>query len=402
MKIILGVSGSISAYKSIDLMRGLVNLGHEVVVVLTSGATEFVVANIYKYLGAKEVYGPQDDFKNSGVLHVELARWSDKLIIAPLSANTLSKFTQASPTDLLSSIFLAYEKNKPILVFPAMNTEMLTHPFVEENFEQIKKLKTLNNIFVSNTNVGKLACNDQGAGKLASVEEIIELSETITVKNINQKNILITTGATQAPLDPVRFLTNSSSGITGFFLAKNFLSAGHNVTVVAGKSATLKLDWLTKHPNFTLIRVTSVDDMYQNVHKHISNANIFIASAAVSDIEFDYTNSKIKKEFMGNTIATKPAKDILKSVIDLKQSKLKIVGFAAETDLSLEVLNKKMASKPVDMLIGTKVHNGMNGEELTGFNNDVAQYKFMIGDKITFEGNLEKSKLGFEMIKRLI
>lgn len=401
MKILLGVTGSISAYKSIDLARLLINSGHQVKVVLSQGALKFVVPEVFGYLGAESVHLDEDDFKNKGVLHIELARWSDKLIIAPLSANTLSRFVNAEASDLLSSIFLAYEKTKPILVFPAMNTEMLTHPFVEENFEKIKKLKSLNNIFVSGTNSGILACNDEGAGKLPTIFEIKELIETISLKNSAQKKFVITTGATIAPLDPVRFLTNSSSGVTGFHLAHTYLSLGHQVNVIAGINSTDKLELLLKHPNFKLVRTKTVDDMFQAVHQEITNADYYLGSAAISDIEFDYIDGKIKKDQLNDSLKIKPAKDILKSIIELKLPHLKIIGFAAETDLSDEVLNKKFQSKPVDLLVGTKVHNGTNGKSIEGFNNDNAFYRFKNKDKIVFEGNIAKSDLGNKILGNL-
>lgn len=403
MKILLAISGSISAYKAYDLTRELVKNNHQVKIILTSGATKFVTAEVFSYLGALEVYKAQDDFQAKNVLHVDLGRWCDTFLIAPLSANTLSRLVSGQADDLLTSTFLAYPKDKPILVFPAMNTEMLSHPFVELNFEELKKLKSLNNIFVSETNSGLLACFDEGAGKLPEIFEIIDLLETIKFhpQKKSDQHIVITTGATIAPLDPVRYLTNSSSGITGYYLAKNFLALGFKVSVIAGKNATLKLERLQKHPFFKLQRTTTVDDMYQTVHQVIKNATHFIAAAAVSDIEFHYTDQKVKKDSMENHIAIKPAKDILKSVIELKNNQLKIIGFAAETDLSDAVLEKKYTSKPVDLLVGTKVHNGLQSGTETGFNIGQADYRLMKNNKIIFEGKISKETLGFEILKYL-
>jgi phosphopantothenoylcysteine decarboxylase/phosphopantothenate--cysteine ligase len=179
MKILLSVCGSISAYKSLDIARGLVNNGHQVKVVLTEGALKFVVPEVFTYLGVEDVYLNNADFKHKNVLHVELARWCDTLVIAPLSANTLSRLARGAADDLLSSIFLALEPEKTIAVFPAMNSLMLKHPFTQENFAELKKLKTLNNVFISLTNAGVLACNEIGSGKLPTVEEILELIPTL-------------------------------------------------------------------------------------------------------------------------------------------------------------------------------------------------------------------------------
>jgi phosphopantothenoylcysteine decarboxylase/phosphopantothenate--cysteine ligase len=405
MKILLAISGSISAYKAYDLTRELVKNHHQVKIILTHGATKFVMREVFLYLGALNVYLAEDDFNEKNVLHVDLGRWCDSFLIAPLSANTLARLVSGSANDLLSSTFLAYPKDKPILVFPAMNTEMLSHPFVELNFEELKKLKSLNNIFVSETNRGLLACFDEGAGKLPEIFEIIDLLETITPHSINKtapEHFLITTGATIAPLDPVRYLTNSSSGITGYYLAKNFLSLGNKVTVIAGRNATSKLERLIKHPNFKIMRTTTVDDMLKAVHQNITNATHFVSAAAVSDIEFNYTDNKVKKDSMQNSLTIKPAADILKSVIDLKNTKLKTIGFAAETDLSDSVLEKKFSSKPVNLLVGTKVHNGLNGSVEMGFSSTSADYRFMKNNKIIFEGKISKENLGFEILKNLI
>jgi phosphopantothenoylcysteine decarboxylase/phosphopantothenate--cysteine ligase len=401
MKILLAVSGSISAYKSIDIARGLVKNGHQVKVVLTNGALKFVVPEVYTYLGVSDVYKSEDDFTNKNVLHVDLARWCDVFVIAPLSANTISKLSRAETSDLLSSIFLALEPQKNILLFPAMNTNMLLHPFTKENIEQLKKIKTLNNVFVSPTDSGILACEEVGLGKLPTVEEIVELIPLMNkpLKRADQKKILITTGATIVPLDPVRYLTNSSSGITGYYLAQIALSLGHQVLVVAGLHATSKLDLLVKHPNFDLLRVSTVNEMHDAVHAALSSSDLYISSAAISDIEFDVSSGKIKKDSMGDSLKIKKATDILKTVLSIKTDKLKVVGFAAETDLSNEVLNKKMASKPVDLLVGTKVNNGLvDNEKLAGFNVDHAEYRMMTSKGFIFEGALTKYELAQKII----
>jgi phosphopantothenoylcysteine decarboxylase/phosphopantothenate--cysteine ligase len=397
MKILLSVCGSISAYKSLDIARGLVNNGHQVKVVLTEGALKFVVPEVFTYLGVEDVYLNNADFKHKNVLHVELARWCDTLVIAPLSANTLSRLARGAADDLLSSIFLALEPEKTIAVFPAMNSLMLKHPFTQENFAELKKLKTLNNVFISLTNAGVLACNEIGSGKLPTVEEILELIPTLKApfnELAEKKKIVISTGATIAPLDPVRYLTNSSSGITGYHLAVAALKRGFNVSVVAGKNAVKELDLLAKHPNYKLTRVTTVNEKHDAVHAELNQASAYLSAAAISDLEFDTTSEKIKKENITDSLKVKKAIDILKSVIEAHIPKLKIVGFAAETDLSDAVLTKKFNSKPVDLLVGTKVNNGLVGNsEIQGFNVDQANYRFMENGMITVTRSLTKSEL---------
>ena len=401
MRILLGVSGSISAYKSLDIARGLVKKGHEVKVILTEGALKFVVPEVFTYLGVSDVYKAQDDFVHKNVLHIDLARWCDVFAIAPVSANTLSRLAQGQASDLLSSVFLALEPHKNTLLFPAMNTNMLHHPFTEKNIEDIKKLKTLNNLFVSPTDAGILACEEVGLGKLPNVDEIIEIIPTMIrpIKNSNQKTILVTTGATIVPLDPVRYLTNSSSGITGYYLAEAALSMGHKVIMIAGAHSTAKLNLYSKHPNFKLVRAKTVEEMKEAVHAELAQADLYISSAAISDIEFDVAESKIKKDSMGDSLKIKPATDILKTVLEKKSDKLKIVGFAAETDPSDSVLNKKMQSKPVDLLVGTKVNNGLTkNQEVSGFNVDFAEYRLLSHKGFTFEGILTKKELAHKII----
>ena len=401
MRILLAVSGSISAYKALDIARGLFKNGHEVKVILTSGALKFVIPEVFTYLGVQEVYKSQDDFNHKNVLHVDLARWCDLLVVAPASANTIAKLAQGRADDLLSSVFLALEPRKNIILFPAMNSLMLAHPFTQENLCDIKKLRTLSNLYISPTDTGILACEEIGLGKLPSVEEIIELIPTMIkpLNSENQKTILATTGATITPLDPVRYFTNSSSGITGYYLAEAALREGHKVIMIAGANATANLELFIKHPNYKLIRVKTVDNMRDTVLSELANADLYISSAAISDIEFDVSDSKIKKDSMGESLKINKACDILKTVIENKPDQLKIVGFAAETDLSEAVLNKKMKSKPVDLLVGTKVNNGLTkDQQVAGFNVDFAKYKLLSPKGFIFEGTLTKRELAQKII----
>ncbi|MBC7428822.1 MAG: bifunctional phosphopantothenoylcysteine decarboxylase/phosphopantothenate--cysteine ligase CoaBC [Bacteriovorax sp.] len=401
MRILLGVSGSISAYKAIDIARELFKKDHEVKVILTDGALKFVVPEVFTYLGVQNVYKSQDDFLNKNVLHIDLARWCDVFVIAPASASTISRLAQGQASDLLSSVFLAIEPHKNVLMFPAMNSNMLAHPFTQQNVAELKKLKTLSNFFVSPTDAGILACEEVGLGKLPSVNEIVEMIPTMVapLNSPAQKNILITTGATIVPLDPVRYLTNSSSGITGFYLAEASLKQGHRVIVIAGLNATEKLNFFSKHPNFSMTRVSTVEEMKNAVHANLASSDLYISSAAISDIEFDTSPEKIKKDSMGDSLKIKKSTDILKTVIDAKSSKLKIVGFAAETELSDAVLHSKMQSKPVDLLVGTKVHNGfVSNEKIAGFNIDYADYRLLSDKGFTFEGQLTKKELAHKII----
>jgi phosphopantothenoylcysteine decarboxylase/phosphopantothenate--cysteine ligase len=403
MKITLGVTGSISAYKSIELLRLLVKDGHEVKVVLTKGALKFVKAELFSYLGASEVFTSQDDFKfphdsksqlNGSVLHVELTKWSDKLVIAPLCANTLSSFVTAQSNDLLTSLFLAWPKEKPILSFPAMNTQMYNHPFVKDNLERLSELE---NTYVAPTLHGELACGDHGAGKLLEVEKIYNLTLSLNpcLDSKSRKNILLTTGATVAPLDSVRFVTNASSGKTALPFIMKALEKGHVVVAVAGIYATKELDLFFDHPNFTLIRVKTAQEMLQKVNEEFPKCDTYISMAAIGDFHFEAKENKLKKSQLSGTLPILRSPDILAEMLSQKKDHQVIIGFAAESQLTDEVLIEKMKRKPVDMLIGTEVNSGLIGESLPkGFGTDAAVYRIIDSNHIiTAPLTLNKSEL---------
>ncbi len=399
MKILLGISGSIAAYKTLDLARELTKKGHQVKVILTKGAEKFLVKEVFGYLGVETyVYG--EDFLHSNVLHVDLAKWCDVFVIAPLSANTLSRLVRGEASDLLTSVFLAYSGEKPLLVFPAMNTNMLNHPFTQENLGELTKLGSLKNTFISGTKSGVLVCGDEGAGKLPDIEEIIELIETVNPINFKSDKILISTGASIVPIDPVRFLTNSSSGITGFMLAKTFLSQGFKVQVAAGIHATTKLDLLLKHPQFELVRLKRVVEFNTFLQKEFLSAKAFIASAALSDFEIEAKDAKIKKDLGIDSLKLTPAPDVLKNILELRaknKGSQKVIGFAAETNLTKEMLLAKQSKKPVDLLIGTLVNNGFTNAKPEGFNEDHAHYRILKDDQLVFDDRLPKSELGHKI-----
>ena len=406
MNILIGVCGSISAYKMLDVVRKLTQAGNTVRVVMTQSARKFVVPQTFHYLGAEAVYMAEDDFrptKHTSFLHIELARWCDKFVIAPLSANTLAKLAHGEASDLLSSIFITIEQNKPILIFPAMNSQMLSHPFTRKNLVGLQKLRTLPQALVHPTGMGVLACGEKGPGKLASVEEIVTWTDTFHFHPQPPcKKILITTGATLSPLDPVRYLTNASSGLTGLYLAKECLRAGHEVHVLAGKYATEQLNLLLDFPRFKMERVTTTRDMKNLVEIAWKNSDIYISSAAINDIEFAQSQEKIKKYALAEHLPIQNAEDILSFVIKNKEPHQKIIGFAAETNLSEEVLHEKWNKKPVDLLVGTKVHSGLVDDNATqGFQQENAEYIFLSPNGHKQIGVIPKSRLAGEIFSEL-
>lgn len=403
MKILLGVTGSIACYRTYDLTRELSKQGHEVKVVLSKGALKFIRPELFRYLGAKEVYLANDDFNlkqyesraTGQVLHIDLARWCDRLVIAPASANFIKTLASGATPDLLSSIFLSIGQ-KPVVIYPAMNSEMLNHPFTQENLQKLEKLK---NIFIAPTSHGLLACGEVGEGKLLTNEIILKTFDIFQSKIPTKKNVLITTGATIAPLDPVRFLTNGSSGKTGFYLAKKFLSENYQVTVIAGKEAIIDLDYLSMFKNFNLVRVITAHEMKSAVLTHFKNADLYISSAAVNDIEFNVAQDKIKKSSLSGSLAIKSSPDILAEVLNLRKPNQKVVGFAAETQTTTETFQEKYARKKVDLLIGNEVKTAYNNQSQKGFGTEDGDYFFIENGEIKKEIHLSKSELATKIFK---
>ncbi|GEM_PF-374167 len=408
MKIALGVTGSISAYKAYDLVRIFIKEGHQVRVILTKGALQFIKQETFLYLGCSAVYGPEEDFSSKSsedielsnpVLHVALAKWADVGLIAPLSANTLATFCQGMAPDLLTSLFLAWRKEKPLLAFPAMNTEMMSHPFVQEN---LKKMAELPNVLLGKTQSGELACGDIGAGKLENIEVIARLTKTYNLLQ-NSKSVLITTGATVAPLDSVRYLTNASSGKTSLPFVEDCLQRGFSVTVIAGIFATPELDYYKDHPLYQLIRIKTTNDMYKEVIEKFPKCDLYISSAAVGDFEFHQFNGKMKKSQMDKNLPIKKSPDILEEVLRIKKEHQKIIGFAAEASLDETVLKEKYLRKPVDLLIATEVNNGLTSDKaITGFQTDRANYRFMTNNDLTSPASLTKKEMAVSALLNLL
>lgn len=397
MKCILAVTGSIACYKAYDVARGLVKRGHQVKVVLTAGALEFIKPDTFNYLGVEAVYLPTDDFnpallsKGQTVLHIELAKWADKLVIAPLSANTLGRLNLGLNNDLLGSLFLAFGK-KPVLMFPAMNTQMLNQVRVQKHLEE---LSSQTHISIVNPVAGLLACGDIGAGKFPEVAAVIDLIETLDGTKQQNKKVIVTAGATVAPLDPVRYLTNPSTGKMGLAVAKAFLQQGYKVTVLAGHHCTPDVDFLAGHPNFTLAKTPTTALMRDAAVKMFPEADLYISTGAIADIEFDVAAEKIKKEKMGENLPFHQAPDILQEILKLKKPHQKIVSFAAETETTEKVFQEKMNRKPVDLMVGNKVANGLIGApEVEGFQKDDGTYYFITTSSLSGPHSLQKKDIG--------
>lgn len=399
MKILLGVTGSISAYRALDICRGLVKDGHEVKVILSRGACEFVQYKTFSYLGALKVYRAMDDFNieaepNTNVLHIDLSKWCDKFIIAPASANTIAKIANGFCDDLLSSVFLALGK-KNCAIFPAMNTQMLTHPNTQRN---LQSLSLLPNIFIHPTDEGELACGDTGAGKLPKPEMISEIIPLINTSAPTSK-VMITTGATIAPLDPVRYMTNPSSGLTGYELARAYVQRGNHVTLIHGHNVTEKVQYLRHLPNIELVEAKTTKDMLEAVSSRFDQIDTYISTAAMSDVEFEFSDNKVKKKDIDSGLKIKTAPDVLGTILKTKKHQ-KVVGFAAETDCTEEVFKEKWTRKPVDLLVGNEVSNGIQTNQ-KGFATNENHYFFVKKGKITSDKFLSKKDLAIHIMEEL-
>jgi len=402
MNYLLAVTGSIASYKSFDVARQLVKNGHHVKVILTSGALEFIKPETFRYLGIEATYLPQDDFKpehlqlKETVLHIELAKWADKLIIAPLSANTLNRLALGLNNDLLGSVFLAFAQ-KPILLFPAMNTHMWDNARVQEHVEKLKQQFRIGFI---NPVSGLLACGDIGSGKFPDVSAVVDLIETFEPLKKMAKKVIITAGATAAPLDPVRYMTNPSSGKMGMAIAGSFLKAGYDVTVLAGHQCLPEIENFKGHPHFKLEKTATTELMKQAAMRLFPEADLYISTGAIADIEFDAVHTKIKKEAMGQSLPFHQAADILKEILKLQKPHQKVVSFAAETETTSEVFTEKMNRKPVDLMIGNKVANGLIGQaQVEGFQSHDGQYFVVQKNSIKGPISLTKKALGLKLVE---
>ena len=400
MNILLGISGSIASFKSYDVARSLVKNGHKVKVVLTNGALEFIKPETFRYLGVEDVFLPTDDFvlnklqPTSTVLHIELAKWADKVVIAPLSANTLSRMATGITNDLLTSLYLALG-NRPVLLFPAMNTQMWQNTRIQEH---VTKLQSLPHVGVINPVAGLLACGDIGAGKFPEVSAVVDIIETYNPTLPKKQKVVITAGATASPLDPVRYLTNPSSGKMGISVAKAFLAAGYETTILAGHQCVSEVENLRGHPNFKLLKTPTTELMKEAALKVFPDSDLYISTGAIADIEFDTSSIKLKKEALGSTLPFKQAADILKEILSIRK-KQKVVSFAAETETTKEVFEEKMNRKPVDLMIGNKVSNGLIGAPVVqGFQTSEGEYYFVEPQSIKGPTKLSKFELGQKLV----
>ena len=352
-KIILGITGGIAAYKAAELVRLLVKANYDVQVVMTESACQFITPVTMQALSGKPVFvGMWDSSIDNGMPHIELSRDADAIVIAPCTAEFVAKLLHGRADDLLSTLCLA--RGCPLLVAPAMNKQMWENPATQRNFAQL----VADNITVLGPGSGDQACGEVGLGRMLEPEELmVEINAFFTPKLLAGKRVLITAGATLEMIDPVRAITNLSSGKMGYALAQAAADMGAIVTLISGASS------LPAPKNVTFISATSAEQMCQAVMRNVSNQQVFIGVAAVAD----YTPAKpsaqkIKKSERVLTIELSPTKDILKEVASLPNAPF-CVGFAAETEHLIEYASAKRIAKKLPLIVANDVTTAMGNDE---------------------------------------
>ncbi len=342
-RILLGITGSIAAYKTPELIRKLKEQDYEVRVVLTQGGKAFVAPLALQAVLQHKVYESLMDIEAEAAMrHIDLARWPDCVLIAPASAHIIAKLANGFADELLSALCLA--STARFMIAPAMNQVMWSNSATQDN---VNKLKERGYLFLG-PGKGSQACGDVGLGRMLEPLEIAEALSKVFIKPYLQgEKILITAGPTQEAIDPVRYLSNRSSGKMGFALAQAAVEAGAEVTLISGPVA------LTPPSKLRFVAVKTAAEMLRAVQAEINQHSIFISTAAVADYQvINPASQKIKKATAGLVLQLKPTVDILATVsqMNLKPRPL-LVGFAAETEYTLKFAEEKRRSKNIDLMV---------------------------------------------------
>lgn len=347
--VLLGIAGGVSAYKSIDLIRRIREEGTSVTVIMTEAAKHFITPLSVEVASQNKVYS---DLYAAPMAHISLPADADIMVVAPATANTIGKFALGIADDLLSLSFLSC-KGK-VVIAPAMNWRMYEHPVFQKNLDTLLKL----GIIQIGPEKGLLACGEEGIGKMAEIPDIIEaIKGALTFKDLADEHVLVTAGPTREHLDPVRFLSNRSSGKMGYALAKAALRRGARVTLVSGPSS------LPRPKGITFVPVETAEEMRSAVNQNLDSSTVLIMAAAVSDfMPAEKSGEKIEKsdELL---IKLSRAPDIL-SEIGIKKTRPLIVGFAAETGQKLKKAKKKLHDKHMDLIVFNDVTDAGSGFEV--------------------------------------
>ncbi len=376
MNVVLGVGGGIAAYKAAELARALSQRGASVQVVMTAAAQEFVKPLTFAALTGKKVItgmfssATGDETLSSAVEHISVAEANSLLVVAPATANLLAKFAHGIADDFLTTLYLAFTGR--VLLAPAMNTHMWQHPATVANLEILR----MRGNAVVEPEEGPLACGMIGAGRLADPETIAEAAMRLIVqrKDLEGETVLVTAGPTQEPLDPVRYISNRSSGKMGYALAEAAAARGANVVLVSGPTH------LARPNGVKLIKVTTAVEMRDAVIENLECATIIIKAAAVADYHLArIPEQKVKKTAARLSLDLDPTPDILAEVGRKKGDRL-LVGFAAETERLVEESRRKLKSKNCDMVVGNLV-----SQEGVGFDSDTNEVVLVMSTGETVE-----------------
>ena len=390
-KILLIICGGISAYKSLEIIRLLKKNGVKVKTILTKSAKEFVTSLSVASLSQEKVYVDLFNTENEAEMdHISLSRWSDLILVAPATANTISKLSAGSSDDLASSVILA--SSKDIFLAPAMNVRMWEHPSTKENLNKLKNY----GYKIIGPEIGDMACGEFGEGKMTEPNEIIRQIESYFLNlNKNKKfKALVTAGPTYEYIDPVRFITNKSSGKQGFELAKALSKKGFETTLISGPT-NLKIN-----NDINLIQVETADEMFKATQNNLPT-DVAIFSAAVADFKIkEKKKEKIKKIDYVN-LNLEENIDILNYVSNHNSLRPKLViGFAAETHNIEENSKKKLMEKNCDWIIANDVSN-----KSIGFDSDFNEVTILYKDKKIDDEKLymkKKSEIADEIIDRVV
>ena len=347
-KILLGVTGSIAAYKTAELVRLLRKNNFFVQVILTKSAKQFVTPLTLQALSGNPVLENMwEPTEGNGMEHINLTRTADLLLVAPASGNFIAKLANGLADDLLTNLCLA--RSCPLLVAPAMNVEMFNNIATQRNIETIKN----DGIILSGPDSGEQACGEVGFGRLINFESMmLDIKKIISSQIFLNKKILISSGATLEKIDEARAITNLSSGLMGLNLAKMAYTMGAEVTVISGHSN------YEFPPCIKTIKATNHDEMNKSITSNIERNDIYISAAAISDYKPNYIKGKIKKENENISLELKKTKDILSYIGKNFGHKL-VVGFAAESENLIENARKKLVLKNLDIIIANEIKHSM-------------------------------------------
>lgn len=346
----LGVCGGIAAYKAVEVLRGLQRAGCSVRVAMTKRAGEFVQPLTFRALSGSHVivddYAPDNP---DPIAHITFSQTVDLLVVAPATANIIAKFANGVADDFLSSTYLAC--TAPVLIAPAMNTTMWEHPATQRNLRQLRA----DGVYFVEPDAGEMACGTIGPGRLSEPERIVRAALEILAgadrpKDLAGERFLITVGATREEFDPVRFISNRSSGKMGFALAEAAVKRGAAVTVVAGVTT------VDPPAGLRVVKALSADEMLKAVASEAGKASVFIGAAAIADYRpAQRAEQKIKKSSESITLTLERTPDVLSQVAASRANGMLVVGFAAETENVLENAKEKLRSKKLDAIVANDV-----------------------------------------------